>query len=244
MSGSDAVVRGPDAVARAHAQLRGMIVRGILAPGSQLSQVELAKRTGVSTTPLREALRRLEDEGLVESRPNRRPRVRPFACDDLDSVYAARVMLEPLALRLTVPDLGGEGLAELRAGLVAMRRSAEPEREEASPWERSAWEQSHHSFHLRLIASAPLPLREQIETLIARADRYRRIAVRDDTPAGRAQGDAEHEAIVAACEVGDAARAAGVLTAQLARSARTVQALVVGAGVELPALEAALKVLG
>ena len=53
MSGPDAVVRGPDAVARAHAQLRGMIVRGILAPGSQLSQVELAKRTGVSTTPLR-----------------------------------------------------------------------------------------------------------------------------------------------------------------------------------------------
>lgn len=234
---------GPDAVARAHAQLRGMIVRGVLAPGSQLSQVELAKRTGVSTTPLREALRRLEAEGLVESRPNRRPRVRPFACDDLDSVYAARVMLEPLALRITVPQLSGEDIAGLRGALVAMRRAAAPARADVSPWERSAWEQTHHCFHLSLIAAAPQPLREQIETLIARADRYRRIAVRDDTPAGRSKGDAEHEAIVDACEAGDAATAAAVLAAQLVRSARTVQSLVVGAGVALPALDAALEVL-
>ena len=235
---------GPDAVARAHAQLRGLIVRGALAPGSQLSQVELAKRTGMSTTPLREALRRLEAEGLVESRPNRRPRVRPLSGDDLDSVYAARVMLEPLALRITVPHLSGEDIAALREALVAMRRPAEPEREDVSPWECSAWERTHHDFHLRLIAAAPQPLREQIETLIARADRYRRIAVGDDAPAGHAEGDGEHEAIVDACEAGDAVTAAAVLAAQLVRSARTVQDLVFVAGVELPALNAALEVLG
>jgi DNA-binding GntR family transcriptional regulator len=234
---------GPDAVARAHAQLRGMIVRGVLAPGTQLSQVELARRTGVSTTPLREALRRLEAEGLVESRPNRRPRVRPFACDDLDSVYAARVMLEPLALRLTVNRRCPADAAALREALTTMRRSADPEREDVSTWERSAWEQAHHGFHLRLIDAAPQPLREQIETLIARADRYRRIAVREDTPAGRAIGDAEHEAIVVALEAGDANAAAAMLCTQLVRSARTVQKLVVGAGVELPALDTALEVM-
>jgi DNA-binding GntR family transcriptional regulator len=230
---------GPDAVARAHAQLRGMIVRGVLAPGTQLSQVELARRTGVSTTPLREALRRLEAEGLVESRPNRRPRVRPFACDDLDSVYAARVMLEPLALRLTVNRRCPADAAALREALTTMRRSADPEREDVSTWERSAWEQAHHGFHLRLIDAAPQPLREQI----ARADRYRRIAVREDTPAGRAIGDAEHEAIVVALEAGDANAAAAMLCTQLVRSARTVQKLVVGAGVELPALDTALEVM-
>jgi len=234
-------VSGPDAVARAHAQLHGLIVRGVLAPGTQLSQVELARRTGVSTTPLREALRRLEAEGLVESRPNRRPRVRPFACDDLDSVYAARVMLEPLALRLTVNRRCPIDAAALREALTTMRRYAGPE--DVSLWERSAWEQAHHGFHLRLIDAAPGPLREQIETLIARADRYRRIAIREDTPAGRAAGDAEHEAIVVALEAGDADAAAAMLCTQLARSARTVQKLVVGAGVELPALDAALGVM-
>ncbi|HEY1777922.1 MAG TPA: GntR family transcriptional regulator [Solirubrobacteraceae bacterium] len=234
---------GPDAVARAHSQLRGLIVRGVLAPGTQLSQVELARRTGVSTTPLREALRRLEAEGLVESRPNRRPRVRPFACDDLDSVYAARVMLEPLALRLTVNRRCPVDAAALREALGTMRRSADPEREDVSPWERSAWEQAHHAFHLGLIDAAPVPLREQIETLIARADRYRRIAIREDTAAGRAAGDAEHEAIVLALEAGDADAAAATLCTQLARSARTAQKLLVGAGVELPALDAALEVM-
>jgi DNA-binding GntR family transcriptional regulator len=235
-------VSGPDAVARAHAQLRGLIVRGVLAPGTQLSQVELARRTGVSTTPLREALRRLEAEGLVDSRPNRRPRVRPFACDDLDSVYAARVMLEPLALRLTVNRRCPSDAAALREALTAMRRTADLERDDAL-WELSAWEQTHHNFHMRLIDAAPQPLREQIETLIARADRYRRIAVREDTPSGRASGDAEHEAIVFALEAGDADAAAAALCTQLARSARTVQKLVVGAGVDLPALDAALEVL-
>jgi DNA-binding GntR family transcriptional regulator len=236
-------VSGPDAVARAHAQLRGLIVRGVLAPGSQLSQVELAKRTGMSTTPLREALRRLEAEGLVESRPNRRPRVRPFACDDLDSVYAARVMLEPLALRMTVGRRCPEDAAALREALARMRRAVSPDREDVSLWERSAWEQAHNDFHLRLIAAAPAPLRDHIETLIARADRYRRISVREDSPAGRATGDGEHEAILVALEAGDGDAAAAALCAQLSRSARTVQKLVDGAGVELPALDMALAVL-
>ena len=110
----------PDAVGRAHAQLRRLIVRGDLAPGRELSQVELARRTGVSTTPLREALRRLEAEGLVESRRHRRPRVRPFDRQDLDSVYAARVLLEPLALRLTVPRLTAGDLSALHERLAAL----------------------------------------------------------------------------------------------------------------------------
>ena len=223
----------PDAVERAHAQLRRLIVRGELAPGRELSQVELARRTGVSTTPLREALRRLEAEGLVESRRNRRPRVRPFDSHDLDSVYAARVLLEPLALRLTVPRLTAGDFSALRERLAAMRRVA-------AQAEIAAWETAHGAFHRRLISGAPAPLREQIETLMARADRYRRIAVHDDTAQGRASGDAEHQALIEACEAHDAARAAWVLRAQLVRSARTVQAILVPGG-ELPALEAALE---
>jgi DNA-binding GntR family transcriptional regulator len=233
----------PDAVERAHSALRTLILEGVLEPGSQLSQVELARRTGVSTTPLREALRRLEAEGLVESRRNRRPRVRPFACDDLDSVYAARVLLEPLAVRITVPRLSYGDLGELRERLSAMRLAAMPEGEEGSMWDPSAWERAHQAFHLLLINGAPKPLRDQIETLMARADRYRRIAVGADSAAGRAQGDAEHGAIVEACEAGEAELAARVLRSQLTRAARTVQAIVLGS-TNLPALDAALAEVG
>ena len=78
---------------------------------------------------------------------------------------------------------------------------------------------------------------------MARADRYRRMAVREDTPVGRTMGDTEHEQILLALEAGDADAAAATLCRQLARAARTVQELVVGAGAELPALDAALEVL-
>ena len=223
----------PDAVTRAHTRLRALIVRGAIAPGSELSQVELARRAGVSTTPLREALQRLEAEGLVESRRNRRPRVRPFEVEDLDSVYAARVLLESLALRVTVPRLLDDDLLALRESLAAMRRAD-------SRGEIAAWERAHEAFHLGLVARAAPSLREQIETLMARADRYRRLGIRGDTPSGRAAGDAEHAAILAACEDGDARRAAGLLTAQLARAARTVRARMAPDG-ELTALDAALE---
>ena len=156
-------------------------------------------------------------------------------CQDLDSVYAARVLLEPLALRMTVPRLRTADLSVLRDRLVAMRRLG-------AQVEIASWENAHRVFHRRLISAAPAPLREQIETLMERADRYRRIAVHDDTEQGRAAGDAEHEAIVEACEARDAGRAAAVLRAQLVRSARTAQAIVLP-GAELPALEAALEAL-
>lgn len=67
-------------------RLRTMIVTGATVPGTYLSQVKLAAALGVSTTPLREALRQLEAEGLVESRRNRRPRVPPFNPRDLEGV--------------------------------------------------------------------------------------------------------------------------------------------------------------
>ena len=119
-----------DAVAAAHARLRRLIIRGAIAPGSELSQVELARRVGVSTTPLREALRRLEAEGLVDSRHNRRPRVRPLDVEELDSIYAARIMLEGLALRLTVPAMADEQLTRLHETIVDDGVRQEP------PWQR------------------------------------------------------------------------------------------------------------
>ena len=75
-------------------RLRTMILQGALEPGSVLSQVALARQLGVSTTPVREAIRLLEAEGLLITERNRRARVPPLEIEDLDAVYSSRVLLE------------------------------------------------------------------------------------------------------------------------------------------------------
>lgn len=223
-----------DSVAAAHARLRRLIIGGGLAPGSELSQVELARRVGVSTTPLREALRRLEAEGLVDSRHNRRPRVRPLDVEELDSIYAARILLEGLALRLTVPAMADEQLARLHETVVEMA-CAKSRRGSAT----ARYEDAHVAFHQELVAGAAPPLKVQIDNLMARGDRYIRFGIRGDPPDVLAIVDEEHRSIEAACGRHDALGAAALLGAHLAHSAHTI-ASYIGPGCSLPSVDAAI----
>ncbi|MCW2721893.1 MAG: hypothetical protein QOG20_4753 [Pseudonocardiales bacterium] len=75
-------------------RIRRSIMEGELAPGSRLQEVELAAQLGVSRTPVREALRTLSSEGLVEILPNRGARVARWSVEDLDEIYELRIMLE------------------------------------------------------------------------------------------------------------------------------------------------------
>ena len=74
--------------------LRAGILRGELDADAPISQVQLARQLGVSRTPLREALRMLQREGLIESEPNRRVRVSRMSLTEVEQLYAMRVMLE------------------------------------------------------------------------------------------------------------------------------------------------------
>src|SRR5437868_5286132 len=76
-----------------HEQLRDLIVQGELAPGIVLSQAELARQFGVSRGPVREAFRRLQEQGLITAEPDQRPRVTGFDPVGLDSLYGARITL-------------------------------------------------------------------------------------------------------------------------------------------------------
>jgi DNA-binding GntR family transcriptional regulator len=216
---SDATTRrSRDAVAEAFAELRARILDGTLAPGTELSQVQLARELGVSTTPLREALRRLEAEDLVEARRNRRPRVPVFDVTDVDTLYCSRVLLESLGISLAVPQMTADDIAALRADLEEMGAVAQAN-------DNVAWDEIHARFHMRLVSGCSEPMRRQIASLMARSDRYWRMSVAaTDAAGGRATGAAEHAAIVAVCEAGDPRGAALLLAQHLARSALAVVA--------------------
>lgn len=82
---------------RAYSRLTTLIFGGGLEPGAPLSERRLAERLGMSRTPVREALRQLEQEGVVEVRNARGTFVRPVSCDDIADVYRVRDTLECLA---------------------------------------------------------------------------------------------------------------------------------------------------
>jgi DNA-binding GntR family transcriptional regulator len=80
-------------------QVRDRILQGEYAPGDRLGEVELAEKLGVSRTPVREALRRLTAEGLVDLVPNKGARVVEYPRRDLDQIFAIRARVEGLAAR-------------------------------------------------------------------------------------------------------------------------------------------------
>ena len=94
--------------------LRRAILNGELETGSRLVQAELAAILDVSTTPVREALRDLATEGLVQFHPHRGAIVAELSTEDVHDIYEIRSVLEPLAMRQAVPKLSDALIARLR----------------------------------------------------------------------------------------------------------------------------------
>jgi len=98
----------------AYTALRAAILDGTLKPGERLRDPELCSWLALSRTPVREALARLEDEGLVETSPQRFTRVTPLDRDEARDAFEIVAELHALATRLAVPRLTAEDLDELR----------------------------------------------------------------------------------------------------------------------------------
>ena len=154
--------------------VRTAILTGDLAAGETLRQEELAERLGVSRMPVREAIKRLHAEGLVEVLPSRRVRVAALSRDEIEDIYDMRAALEPLAVRLAVPRLTR---AQLRDAAHALEAAADEEDAETFGVRNAA-------FHLSLMSACERPrLLAEIASLLDLSDRYQRAALR----AGRAQ---------------------------------------------------------
>lgn len=200
-----------------HAHLRQLILDGVLPPGSVISQVELAKALGVSRTPLREALRMLQEEGLIEAEPNRRSRVTGFDPADLDSVYASRVVLESLGVALTVPHLSDADLEEAASLLESGRAKMEA-------GDIDGWREAHAAFHSKLVMHAGDHLRRTINSFAQRGERYLRIAQQWHGGAWWAVDDVQHQVLLDACRNRRRDVAATQTARHLARTALAVMA--------------------
>jgi DNA-binding GntR family transcriptional regulator len=122
LSGLNKSLRPQSLVDSIYETLVEAIVSGQLPHGSELNSVGLAKQLEVSRTPLREALRLLERDGLVHQEGNHKARVAEFSADDIREIYEVRLQLEAAAAELAAKRISTELLSELRSETKALSK--------------------------------------------------------------------------------------------------------------------------
>jgi DNA-binding GntR family transcriptional regulator len=184
-------------------RLRDSIVNGTLQPGSQLSEVDLAHSFGVSRAPVREAIQRLVQEGLLRSEPHRGVFVLLLTDADLADVYLARAAVETAALRLLIATPTSPASYEtLDRYVVEMETAAS-----TSDWE--AVGRFDLEFHAALVASTGSPRLQRMFTTLISETRLCLAAL----AGAEARHDlvAEHRAICDGIRDGDTERALAAL---------------------------------
>lgn len=168
-------------------QIRDLIIRRILLPGEKIRQVELAKRVGVSRSPLREALRTLESEGIVSYEVNRGYVVSRLDRDDLEQIYRMRALLEQELLSTIVrPD--GRTVRAIAKHNDEMVRAIEA-------GNVSAMLEANRNFHFAIFELSPLDLFfREVRRLWQLSEGYR--ATYLWLPETRARIVSEHDAMV------------------------------------------------
>lgn len=132
-------------------RLRDQIIRGEIPEGAQLRQDAIATQYRVSRIPVREALRQLDAEGLIEIVHNRGAIVPALSPEDIEELFSIRALLEPEVLKLSIPHLTGEDFSEAEAVLQTYVRELRLE-EHVSAWGRLNWQ-----FHSILYSRANQP---------------------------------------------------------------------------------------
>ncbi|WP_045561928.1 GntR family transcriptional regulator [Streptomyces sp. FxanaA7] len=189
----------------AYRQVRDRILSGELEPGSVIQQRELASFIGISTTPLREALRRLKSEGLVELDAHRDARVSPLRAEEARDLLELRRSLDPLAASLAAERRTNADIRAIRAaaeGLAPLH-----------PQPSVAQLVAHRRFHAAVYTASHNDLLiAALEGLWDKSDRYRLLALRTDPGQdARDQKAKEHEALVECVALGDGTGAAEIM---------------------------------
>jgi len=195
---------------RAAARMRAMIIRGELVPGSPTRETKLATALGVSRTPLREAMKLLAAEGLVELRPNRSPRIADIDTDRMFELFEALAGIERLAAELAAQRATERELQRLRLLQTRMEKHHRDGRLD----DYFAINGEIHGLIVRAARNAPL--REAHETLLSRAERARYLALGAERRWSNSVE--EHAAILVALETRDGETAGRLLSAHVQRT--------------------------
>jgi DNA-binding GntR family transcriptional regulator len=206
---------GDHAANAVHAHLRQLILDGVLPAGQAINQVTLASELGVSRTPVREAIRMLQEEGLVDAQPQKRARIAGFDPQHLETVYTQRVLLESVAAAVTAANTTEDQLNRLEDTLQLLDRPPEERLDRT-------WRRHHTSFHLVLVSGVHPTLQQAIRTNMDRGEHYRlnyRLMYQQTGTRSWDTSPQEHRAIVDAFHAHDGRTAAYELANHLARTA-------------------------
>jgi DNA-binding GntR family transcriptional regulator len=194
-----------------HQYLRNSILANMLPADTILSQVEVASCLRVSRTPVREAFRMLQEEGLISAEPNYRCRVLGFDPEELELLYASRIMNEGVSAAITVENMRDVDVEKLSAAFDAMRRDEERD-------DLDQWILDHRAFHQMLFSGANPRLQQRMYFDCQRSERY----VYNSIQSGRVnifqRAAVEHGEILRACKNRQPALAASLLTRHLSRA--------------------------
>jgi len=203
LSASDAPLENRTLREQVADHLREEILSSRLAPGTELGEVALARSLGISRGPLREALGQLTAEGLVTIVPRRGAVVTRLTRREFIDAYQVRAALESLAVRLAVPRLSTEERDELHRLSAAME-------ERAAASDTAGFFELNRAFHRLLVeASGNARLAAVHAQLIAQMARLMEKSA--ELRGGLEQSAAEHRALLAAIDAGDAVRSARLL---------------------------------
>lgn len=188
---------------RAHGEIRRLILAGELAPGSPIAEEGLAVRLGISRTPIREALRRLAEDGLVAAGERQRARVATLGPAEAAGVMAVRAALDALAAESCAGRCSDSTLADLR------RRAAQIDAL-LDAGDIGAAFAADGDLHLALgAASGNAELRAHLARIDGRVQLVR-LTCCGQQPDELRRNTARHHELIAAIAAGDAARAASV----------------------------------
>jgi DNA-binding GntR family transcriptional regulator len=178
-------------------RLRAAILSGSLSPGEKIVEEQLCGDFGISRAPLREALRLLGQQGLVEHLPRRGARVTEWSTVDILQLFALRHVLERHAIELALPVVDpASALAPVRAALERMRDAThELERDDA-----------HRGFHAAVVELADnRQLNIALEPILLKLQLPMAMNLREEARHHRADdGIARHQAILTALKTNDA----------------------------------------
>jgi DNA-binding GntR family transcriptional regulator len=200
-----------------YSAVKGKILDNRLRPSQRISEIQVAREVGVSRTPAREALRRLEQEGWLVLVPRQGYSVRAFSLREVDEVYDLRIAIERHTVRTAAEHAPHPSLSRLRQEWEAL----EKRREKMGPLD---WLEADETFHRRV---AEVTGNREIGALLRRINERIRIIRRIDfTRPDRATFTrAEHLELLSLIQAGKAAVAADLMEQHILRSKESVKAL-------------------